>query len=138
VKGVTDAARTVEYRQQQQAASAGRIAITMADETPTTRITKDDVEAVAGKLESFIADLPEQERDVLGWVLTRAEAVSTDDTAGYFQSLGQVTPLAGYSSPLSAQLGKSAGFGAAAGTTEVSWKYSFGKADLGGAQYQRF
>jgi len=96
----------------------------MADETAQTTITKQDVEAVSSKLGSFMESLPEQERDVLGWILTRAEAASTEDTAGYFQSLGQVTPLAGFSSPFAAQLGKSAGFGAAAGTTEVSWKYS--------------
>lgn len=103
----------------------------MAEEAPNTRITRDDVEAVAGKLDAFMADLPEQERDVLGWILTRAQAAPDEDTAGFYQSYSASPQQLQFATPLSTQLGRSAGFGAAAGTTEVTWKYSFGRAEFG-------
>jgi len=100
----------------------------MADQEKTT-ISKAEVEQVAGKLESFMQSLPEQEQEVLGWILTRAAAAPESDTFGY----SQFSPtLAGFSSPLSTQLGLASGFGqAASGTTTVTWAYSFGKERFG-------
>lgn len=98
----------------------------MTSEVPRTRITKQDVEGVADKLESFAESLPEQERNVLGWILTRAQAASEQDVAGYFHGIvPQLLP--GYSSPISSQLARSAGFSPVAGTTEVTWGYKFGR-----------
>lgn len=102
----------------------------MAEETPNTRITREDVEAVASKLESFMEQLPEQEQDVLGWILTRAQAAPNDDTAGFYLAYGAAQQLQ-FATPLSTQLGRSAGFGPAAGTTEVSWTYKVKDSNFG-------
>jgi hypothetical protein len=92
----------------------------MADQEQTT-ISKSDVEQVAGKLESFMQGLPEQEQEVLGWVLTRAAAAPEADTFGYSSFQPQ---LAGFATPLATQLGLASGFGrAASGTTSVTWAY---------------
>lgn len=100
----------------------------MAEQEQTT-ISRQDVEHVAGKLESFMQDLPEQERNVLGWILTRAAAAPEADTFGY----SSFSPaLTGFASPISAQLGLASGFGqAASGTTSVTWAYKFGRSGFG-------
>jgi len=36
-----------------------------------TKITSKDVQSVAQKLDGFLKELPEQEQNVLGWILTR-------------------------------------------------------------------
>jgi hypothetical protein len=96
----------------------------MADQDKTT-ISRSDVEDVASKLESFMQNLPEQEQNVLGWVLTRAAAAPDTDTAGY--ALGSPA-LATFNTPIASQLGLASGFGrAASGTTTVTWAYKFGK-----------
>lgn len=89
----------------------------MAD---TKRITKDSVEGVAEKLAKFAQGLPDQERDVLGWILTRAQSVPATDP-------GEVEPrpLAGFRTSMASELARSAGFGPNAGTTEVTWGYKF-------------
>ncbi|HEX8273149.1 MAG TPA: hypothetical protein VF615_10960 [Longimicrobiaceae bacterium] len=51
------------------------------------RINQNDVDAVQKKLQAFSKDLPEQEQNVLAWILTRSnEAELTDaeleDVAG--------------------------------------------------------
>src|SRR5262249_9446516 len=99
-----------------------------------TSITKHDVEQVAGKLEAFMQDLPEQEQSVLGWILTRAAAAPDSDTAGY----GTFSPtLATFNSPIASQLGLASGFGRAApGTTSVTWAYKFGRQAFGSAPYE--
>ncbi len=42
----------------------------------TTVLRKSDMQSLAGKLEKFAHELPEQEKNVLGWILARAEAAS--------------------------------------------------------------
>ena len=105
--------------------------MTSESEQPRTRISKQDVEGVAGKLESFAESLPEQERNVLGWILTRAQAASMEDTSGY---LGEYSSslVPGFNTPIGSQLALASGFGnrLAAGTTEVTWGYKFGR-DMG-------
>jgi hypothetical protein len=92
----------------------------MADQEKTS-ISRSDIEQVAGKLESFMQELPEQEQEVLGWVLTRAAAAPEADTFGYSSFSPQ---LAGFTTPLATQLGLASGFGrAASGTTSVTWAY---------------
>lgn len=91
----------------------------MSSESETT-IRRQDVDAVAEKLAPFIAALPDQERNVLGWIMARAKA------AGELEPPPpELTP------PLSSSLAEAAGFGDA--TEEVSneitgtvgWKHSF-------------
>jgi hypothetical protein len=100
----------------------------MADQEQTT-ISKQEVEQIAGKLEAFMQNLPEQEQNVLGWVLTRAAAAPEADTFGY----AQFSPaIAQFQTPLSAQLGLASGFGrAASGTTSVTWAYKTKDFNLG-------
>src|SRR2546430_1795753 len=101
----------------------------MADQDQTT-ISQQEVEQVAGKLEAFMQNLPEQEQNVLGWILTRAAAAPDTDTAGY----GSFSPtLAGFNTPIAGQLGLASGFGrAASGTTSVTWAYKFGRTGFEG------
>jgi hypothetical protein len=93
----------------------------MANEkTPRTTISKQDVEGVAGKLAKFAESLPEQERNVLGWILTRAQAATEAQTTDRDWGLTGPTQVSG---PLSSQLARSAGLGPMTGTTTVSWGY---------------
>jgi hypothetical protein len=105
----------------------------MAEETPTTQISPEDIQGVADKLEKFVAELPEQEQNVLGWILTRAQAAGEADTSGYYFGDLQTAQLAGFRTPIASQLARSAGLGRAAGTTEVTWGFKFGR-ELGGFQ----
>jgi hypothetical protein len=41
-----------------------------------TVIKKSAVDSLSGKLNRFAQNLPEQEQNVLGWILTRAQAAS--------------------------------------------------------------
>jgi hypothetical protein len=98
----------------------------MTNEPTETTITHQDVEGVAQKLERFAEGLPEQERNVLGWILTRAQAAEEADLTGY--AMGTVQPpqlLPGYSSKLSSQLARSAGLSDVRGTSTVTWAYKF-------------
>jgi hypothetical protein len=107
----------------------------MADEPQVTKITKDDVEGMAAKLEAFAETLPEQEQNVLGWIITRAQAAPEGDTEGYSNLSAQ--QLAPFQTPLSAQLGRAAGFGPrAGGTTTVTWAYKFGRELNPGQRFQ--
>jgi hypothetical protein len=88
----------------------------MADET---RISSDDVAALAQSLEPFVTGLPDQEKEVLGWILARAKAAEgampADDTTA----------------PIGTALAEAAGFEAGAGQglrgdeITVAWKHSF-------------
>lgn len=102
---------------------------------PATRISKQDVESVAGKLEAFVKDLPQQEQDVLGWILTRAQAAPQAEMAAAAATAAPEVP--GLRSPLATQLARSVGFGAARAaqvdvTVVVGWQYRFGLRDPGG------
>jgi hypothetical protein len=80
-------------------------------------IKRKDVDSLASKIETFAKTLPEQEQNVLGWILTRAEA-ATDLTDADLDS------VAG-GGPLSSQLAHSLGFGATNDNITVSWSKSF-------------
>lgn len=94
----------------------------MAQETV---LKKSAVDALARKLERFGRDLPEQEQNVLGWILTRAQ--STSDAGLSEEQLEAVA--GGQSTPLSSQLAESVGFGPVAtdGESEITvgWTYRF-------------
>ena len=100
-----------------------------------TRISKKDVESVAGKLEAFVKDLPQQEQDVLGWILTRAQAAPQAEMAAAAATVAPDVP--GLKTPLATQLARSVGFGAGRAaqvdvTVVVGWQYRFGRVDPGG------
>jgi len=81
-------------------------------------IKRKDVDSLARKIETFAQTLPEQEQNVLGWILSRAEAATelTDS---------DLDAVAGGGS-LSSQLANSMGLGSAADdTVTVSWSKSF-------------
>lgn len=99
----------------------------MPDEE-SVRLTKDDIERVSTKLEDMMEKLPEQERNVLGLILTRAATATESEVEGY-----SLSPGAGgaFSKPFAGQLARSAGFSPVAGTVSVSWGYHF-KSEFGG------
>jgi hypothetical protein len=83
----------------------------MAEPMPTTSITRSDIEATATRLESFVASLPEQERNVLAWIIARAQAAPEEDVSGYVQRGAFPQPVhLQFQSPLASQLGAAAGF----------------------------
>jgi hypothetical protein len=101
----------------------------MADETSKTTISASDIENMSEKLAAWAESLPQQEQNVLGWIITRAQAAPEGDTEGY--SNLSAAQLSQFSTPLSAQLGRAAGFGPrAGGTTSVTW--AFKTKDIGG------
>ena len=90
-------------------------------------IAKKDVESVAQKLESFVKDLPQQEQDVLGWILTRAQAAPPGEMAA---AAAAVAPeISSLKTPLATQLARSVGFGVASPrvdvTVVVGWQFRF-------------
>ena len=95
----------------------------MTEEKETTAISQQDIESVADKLQTFLADLPEHEQNVLGWILTRAQSAGEADTSGYYYGELQTAQLAGYRTPISSLLARSAGLGPVAGETEIGWKF---------------
>jgi hypothetical protein len=87
-----------------------------------TTIRSEDVEALASRLQPFIEGLPEQEQQVLGWILVRARS------AGANAAEGDIAPS------ISTSLAQAAGFEEDAGQAlmssggneiTVSWKHSF-------------
>lgn len=108
----------------------------MTNEQQENKLTLDDVNAVAGKLEQFAKDLPDQEAQVLGWIIQRAAMADESDVSGYALGAVQVSPAlvstARLSSPFSRELANAAGFGRAPGgfaaggsTIGVTWSKSF-------------
>jgi hypothetical protein len=97
--------------------------------SPTTRISKEEVESVAGKLSAFAKDLPQQERDVLGWILTRAQAAPPAEMAA--AAAAAAPQVSGLRTSLATQLARSVGFGIGGVakpeiTVVVGWQYRFG------------
>jgi uncharacterized protein YgiM (DUF1202 family) len=91
----------------------------------STSIKRSAVDSLAGKLESFAKTLPEQEQNVLGWILSR-----TQETSGAELSDDQLETVAGgQSSPMARQLAESVGFDGQQiqGESEITvgWKYKF-------------
>jgi hypothetical protein len=95
----------------------------------STRISKGEIESVAGKLAEFAKELPQQERDVLGWILTRAQAAPASELAA---AAAAATPqVPSLKTPLATQLARSVGFGVGNAakpeiTVIVGWQYRFG------------
>jgi hypothetical protein len=87
------------------------------------------VEAVAQKLETFAKGLPDQERQILGWIVARASAASEQEVSGYLagqQALFSASALQntqGFRTPVGAQVGRAVGFGNLANprALTVSW-----------------
>jgi hypothetical protein len=82
-----------------------------------TQITPDDVESVARKLEEFVKDLPDQERQVLSWIVARAQAVGEQEVTGYLSSqplfsssVVSQNRLPGFRTPAGMQVARAAGF----------------------------
>ena len=92
----------------------------MPDEPQSTRISSDDVAALAQSLEPFVTGLPDQEKEVLGWILARAKAAEAGALPGEETT-----------SPIATTLAEAAGFEAGGGQglrgdeITVSWKHSF-------------
>lgn len=58
-------------------------------EDKQVRITGNDIQALNDKLVKFEDSLPENEKNVLGWLIQRAaEAPVDSDVAGYFSQFG--------------------------------------------------
>ncbi len=100
-----------------------------------TRISKEEVESVAEKLSEFVKDLPQQERDVLGWILTRAQAAPAAEMAA--AAAAAAPQVSGLRTPLATQLARSVGFGTGGAakpevTVIVGWQYRFGLETPGG------
>ena len=94
-----------------------------------TKVTTKDIQSVAAKLDGFLKKLPEQEQNVLGWILTRAQAAPPAEVAA---AAALASPeVAGFKSPTAAQLARSVGLGSVASgpqvTVVVGWQYRFGK-----------
>lgn len=86
-----------------------------------TTLQKQDITSLSGKLEEFAAGLPEQEKNVLGWILARSRSADAElsDTA--------LEAVSGGSEPLSRQLEQAAGFDSLANgksSVTTSWTYS--------------
>jgi hypothetical protein len=89
----------------------------------STTIRKQDVDALASKLEQFAKTLPAQEQGVLGWVLARAQATSEVEL-----SEGELESVAGghTSGPMHRVLEKAAGLhGSKAQGDSVGWTHTF-------------
>lgn len=86
------------------------------------RITRADIEGVSSKLESMMEELPEQERNVLGLILSRAATAAESEVEGF--SFSPAVSGSGLEGPFARQLAQSAGFrGIAGGTITVKWGY---------------
>jgi hypothetical protein len=46
-------------------------------------ITRSEIDALGGKLDDFAQGLPDTERQVLGWIIARAQAADEDDVKGF-------------------------------------------------------
>lgn len=93
-------------------------------EPEQTTISVEDISSVSDKLKALMQDLPEDERNVLGAILTRAAAsqASDEDLSGL--NLGD--------DPFDVQLERAVGIAepgverrAARGTSTISWSYKF-------------
>jgi hypothetical protein len=91
-------------------------------EEESTQVSKDDIERVSSKLESMMDELPEQERNVLGLILTRAATAAESEVEGF--SFSPAVSSGQFAKPFAGQLAQSAGFGRMlGGTITVSWGY---------------
>jgi DNA gyrase/topoisomerase IV subunit A len=94
----------------------------MSDEATKVEISKDDIERVSDRLEGLMDELSEQERNVLGLILTRAAAA--DDEAVKNTELA-ARPHESFTRPFAGQLAKAAGLTKPQVTVVVGWTYRF-------------
>jgi hypothetical protein len=86
------------------------------------KITRKDVNALAGKLEEFANGLPEQEKNVLGWVLERARSADVELSESDLEAAAGGT--AGV--PFHSVLESAAGLGRTqAQSDSVKWTHTF-------------
>jgi hypothetical protein len=87
-----------------------------------TVIRRQDVDALAGKLEEFANRLPEHERDVLGWVLARARAADLELSDSDLEAAAGGSTSGTFRKTLE----QAAGLGnAVAQTDSVKWTHTF-------------
>jgi hypothetical protein len=65
----------------------------MSGESQGVQITEHDVEAASAHFEEWIKTLPEQDRNVFGWILTRAASAKEQDAVNYGMGAGADVPL---------------------------------------------
>lgn len=83
-------------------------------------IKRSDVDAVASKLQNFAQTLPEHEKNVLGWLLSRAQS----STAAEEMSEDALEAVSGGRQAMSSQLAESLGFAEADEGIKVSVEWS--------------
>lgn len=66
----------------------------MSGESEGVQITEQDVEAATERFEEWIKTLPEQDRHVFGWILTRAAAAKEEAAVRYGLDAGTDVPFA--------------------------------------------
>lgn len=105
-------------------------------EEDDVQITKADIEGVSSKLEAMMNDLPEQERNVLGLILTRAAAAAAESEVSGFSFSPAAVSGGAFGRPFAGQLAQSAGFGPrAGGTITVKWGYKSGALGAGEMEF---
>jgi hypothetical protein len=79
-----------------------------------SEITRSEIDALAGKLDDFAHGLPETERQILGWIVARAQASNEDDVTGFALA----------SSNINDQLASAAGFSISRpNASTISWTW---------------
>lgn len=79
-----------------------------------TVLRKKDIDSLSTKLEDFAKDLPEQEQNVLGWLLARSRAASESEL-----SEAELEAVAG------GGLADALGLSPDADTISVTWSHKF-------------
>jgi len=74
-------------------------------------IKRQDVDALEGKLEEFAQQLPEQERNVMDWIMNRAQSASEELSPDALDSVA-------------GGLAESLGFGDGTDSVSVGWSLS--------------
>lgn len=108
----------------------------MPDTSERTTLKVKDIESVGAKLDAFAETLPDQEREVLGWILARARAAGDPDVPvqSVAEEGGSQSPAGARASAairpqtLSSNLAKAAGLRPgtnAASEIGVTWKHAF-------------
>ena len=65
----------------------------MSSERRAPQINEQDVEAATERFKSWVANLPESEQRVFGWILTRAAAADTEKATQYGMQIGGNIPV---------------------------------------------
>ncbi len=92
----------------------------MAGQSDDTRVTEEEVSQLAGKLGAWAETLPEHEKFILSWIVSRAQAAgeAEPEVSGYALNFNLSFPQSPALS-FSNQLAKAAGFGFGNGSTEI-------------------